>query len=161
MIRINNRQNRAADPDIENFGNTGKLDVSGFSFEGNAKAIDRFITICEALANNSYVKTITFQKDTNGEGLTFDSISIPTLLLQNDTLQMICKSSQVDRAYFLFTMPIGGDYLLVIEKTKCDSVLYYDSREFSENEARRFIEIIEEEAFDFKRQQFKLIRNNK
>ena len=57
-------------------------------------------------------------------------------------------------------MSFGGDFLLIVEKSRCDSVFYFDTREVTNEEARRIVRIIEEDAFAVQRRKFRLIRHN-
>lgn len=155
---IKNRENRAYDKELEEYDNVGVIDIEEFSFARGKKGTEKFRIICEAISKNPDVKTITFQNGTRDDGLTFDQFTKEQLLFKDDNLSVLCRSPRIDRAYFLFSMPVGGDFLLVVEKSRCDSVCYYDKRECTEKEARRIIELIEEEAFKSTRRKIRVIK---
>lgn len=161
MIKINNIENRAADKELELYENVGIIEGKGFDLAERKKGVEKFRDVCDIFSHSPDVKTITFQNGTRDDGLTFDKATIETLLFMDNNLDLICRSNQTDRAYFLFEMPIGGDFLLVVEKSRCDSVCYYDKRECTETEARRIIEVIEEDAINATRHKFRLIRSKK
>ncbi|MGN0653559.1 MAG: hypothetical protein ACI4KD_01420 [Oscillospiraceae bacterium] len=109
--------------------------------------------ICDALSHNNDVIIIKFDNEVRRESLTFDKNTIESFLFTGDNFAQICRSPQTSKAYFLFRIPICGDFLLVVEKSRGDVVFYYDIRETSEKEAERIFEIIRKEiiyTFRFK-----------
>ncbi|MGN0653560.1 MAG: hypothetical protein ACI4KD_01425 [Oscillospiraceae bacterium] len=155
---MSKKENKAIDYEIERFSNVGCVEGNGFEFAKRNKGINKFKLICDTFARSRDISTITFQKGINGEGLTFDENSIESLLLQDDTLSLICDHSSVDRAYFLFRQMTGISYLLIVEKTRCDSVIYYDKRELFEKDAGRLFSQLEDEYYSQQRKGFRLIK---
>lgn len=151
---MNEKNNRARDKDLEKYANTGFIESSAFKFSLSKKGKERFKVICETIVNNETfkLKTVTFQKGINGEGLTFDKDTIPSLLLQNDTLSLLCENSEVDRAYFLLELPTTEQFLLIVENSRCDCVIYYDVRELSFAGVTHLFSLIEDDYYSQQRQ---------
>lgn len=157
-------ENRARDYDIENMHSHIKgYESSAFEFTKNAPRKKRFELVCNVLIDSSIaeLESITFQKDENDEGLTFDERTIQTLLLKENTLHLICEVPELERAYFLFNL---GDkhklFLLVLDRTRCDYVVYYDDRFYTRQDAEEFCKLLNEEYALQGRPEIKIIKQS-
>lgn len=138
-------KNRARDSEIEQYQNVRFVEGEQFPFADGLRGVKGFWAACNDLARNTFVETMTFQLGQQDEGITFDSKTIEKVLLKNGNLRKICENSQIDRVYILLKDDQLRTLLVVIEKKHGDSVIYYDRREYEEEEANTLFKWVENE----------------